>query len=1242
MRRLLALFLLSSCQGGGCDPTSLSLSPLPAPLPPDEIVEGAVQVRVSRAGFARLEEAAPPLFSSVLAGGLCVPPTSIIDGTLSGRATVCMSNGCPNAQAGCLAHATLRNIAFSAPDGGPLGVDVTLDLQVPLAVTYDPPLLPSASCTLDVKAQNLRVAIKLALGAATDGTLAFETQEIRLIDLPLSFGGCSVLGPTIDTLWPLVRAFLESALGGALVDLLRPTIDQLIQGFLPRPLGLSGLLDAGKLLGSLLPGLSGAFELWAVPGGHVELKGGGLSLGLMIGVGSDADPTTRSAAASGPGSYHEHAPCVPDVPLVLPTLPRHPARGTFVLPQVPAFAGMPEASGDFAVGVSHTLLDLFGFHAVNSGLLCASVGTKLVPLLTVGTLGIVLPSLGKLADDDKAPLLLRLRPQQAIHIGIGTGAADPTTHKILDPVLALDARQLKVDFYAWVRDGYERAFTMVLDTKIGVNVEFQLTPDGKPAILPVLGEITSENLTIQLEHAELLAESKDDLQRLFPMLVGIIVPAVSGMLQAFPLPTFGGYTLSDLSLGKLDSGGETFLAVQASLGAVAAGGSGGAGGAGAAGGGGGGGGVGGGGLFSLAPLATTRIVRTEVAAPDRATLQRAVLLPSQDPGRDALPSVTVTLGEDALGRSLEHQWRLDGGGWHAFSPAAPLVIRDPTLLLEGAHLLQVRARVVGDWRSLDLAGATVPVAITFAKADESISRSSGCATGARSVPSGGLVLLLALVLSWRRRVSLVLFAGLGACSDEKPAAGIKCGDDSQCASAPCRQGALALCDSGACVCADDVPLGKVGRYAALAEVDGRAMVAAYNETYGDLCVGAVVPPGRVTEWAFVDGVPEGPVVAPGSRVRRGVRVPGDDVGRYPAIAVGKDGQPRVVAYDASSKALRYAVRSAAGASGAGGAGRGAAGHGGAGGGVAPAATWRAHAIEIGGPGMMDPDVGRWPALAILEDGRPAVAYYAEKPVPGGKRGELHLAVAQTAAPTQTGDWRITALDGGALEPMPPAGSALPHATGQKPSLVALPGGDLAVAYYDARTGDLVLARWSAQGGQARAPEVIDGATMAKDTGDQGFDVALAVGPGGALHALYQDAVLGVLRHQDLATHTIELVDDGLRTEGKNADGRDEPVRHWVGQGAVLLASGDRLLAYYQDSTAHGVLSSVRSPTGGRQGGPWDPAKPVPALAAIDPLVSGWYLRGVLTADEAWLSYQAYDPKTQAAWVEVQALPVSVR
>ena len=75
-------------------------------------------------------------------------------------------------------------------------------------------------------------------------------------------------------------------------------------------------------------------------------------------------------------------------------------------------------------------------------------------------------------------------------------------------------------------------------------------------------------------------------------------------------------------------------------------------------------------------------------------------------GPDTYRKLELLVTADALDSRVEdseheYSWRLDGTTWSAFQPQSTFSVTHPLLLLQGRHELEVRARRVDDYRTLD-------------------------------------------------------------------------------------------------------------------------------------------------------------------------------------------------------------------------------------------------------------------------------------------------------------------------------------------------------------------------------------------------------------------------------------------------------------------------------------------------------------------------------------------------------------
>ncbi len=687
---LTIMFLALSACGGIGSGCGCSQQPLPpGGLPDDQTVEGGGQIRVTRAGFEKLTSVVPAILNDSLGGGFCVDRQSILG------ADVCYTNqgGC---NPGCRVNVSVQETRLQVTNAQTLNVYVRANANA--SVRIDPPIF--SACTMTITANNL--SADLDIGFSIDpatGELRLRLNRINDYNLSgVNYSGCSV----ISFLASLVTDLLDSFLGEFIVDLLTPTINDLIQGFLPDPLGIEGMVDVGQLLAGVSPGTEGFMEARMVPGGYVQLGGGGMSLGLITGLNADQDPTTRTAALDSEPAY-----CVPPIPA--PNFAAPPAslpvstRGTFTLMPAGAFVGSPEPADDLAIGMSETTLDLAGHHLVTSGGLCLGVGTSLVEQLKLGTIGLLVPSIGELGTGDE-PLLLVTRPQKAIDFSIGDGTE-------ASPALTLHIKGFEVDFYGFIYERYTRAFTMSLDLDVGVNLEFTQMPGMPAQVIPTLVGLSSSNIGITVLNNEFVRETRSQLEAVLPTVFDLALPLLANGIGPIDVPDFAGFTLNNLRVQKVTTAQDDFMAIYASLGAS----------------------------MMMRDRATqypslegvidtldqhaemgnwpelvamgpggaqARLVSVSVPQPEDV---RAALVAKDMTG---LPSVTIDVdARDAHGRALEWSWNLNGGMFRPFTTASPLVIADRAFAWQGKYTIGLRSRVVGDYRTTTPETIDIPVVI---------------------------------------------------------------------------------------------------------------------------------------------------------------------------------------------------------------------------------------------------------------------------------------------------------------------------------------------------------------------------------------------------------------------------------------------------------------------------------------------------------------------------------------------------
>ena len=166
------------------------------------------------------------------------------------------------------------------------------------------------------------------------------------------------------------------------------------------------MIDVGKLLAGVSPGTAGRDRsAHRARAATSTLDGNGMSLGVITGLNSDADPTTRTGMRPDGVPYCQRAGAVraaaaaAELRAPRRTRCRPTARSTFALNAADAVQRHARpVHADIAMGISQTTLDQLGHHLVTSGGMCLGVGTTFIKQLNVGTIGILVPSLGDLAE----------------------------------------------------------------------------------------------------------------------------------------------------------------------------------------------------------------------------------------------------------------------------------------------------------------------------------------------------------------------------------------------------------------------------------------------------------------------------------------------------------------------------------------------------------------------------------------------------------------------------------------------------------------------------------------------------------------------------------------------------------------------------------------------------------------------------------------------------------------------------
>lgn len=692
------LFFTMACGGGGCGGCSC-VGPIPGGFPIEERVENAAQVRLTSSGVQFIEDNIDSLVTLALPGGLefDIPRT---EGSSSGVDY----DICPDSDCKARIEISEFELTPEAPNRLQASIRVILDSRdssgarrhIPVRVR--PFILPSATCRLDLDS---RRGGREFVGLVANIDFVAETQPARLgytkvvvsdanlapsegiEDDDLNIGGCSGYAWLLNLFKGTLVGLLEDQVGGILQGAIE---DQLCtrQGefgcpratfpeggdttdpdavcrygmstdsaCVPMLLGTDGQGDLGAaFLGSVSPGTHAPGQFVLASGGDGEAVSEGLSLFMYGGfLGTTRDFATHPA----------HNPCVPVVdPPPLPTIPR---AATFRGNSVPGLAADPH----LGIGLSESFLNHAGYGMYDGGLLCIGTGTSLSQQLSTGLFSLLVRSLSDLAfPSADAPIAISLRPQKPPTFEVGSAAGEPSLTITLD--------DLQMDFYVWSSERFIRFMTYQSDLSIPINL---VAMDGE--IVPEITEIGAENSTVT--NSDLLREDPAMLADTIQSVLTSFASMFTSGLGGFALPELAGLELQvpEGGIRGINDGGEEFLGIFANL--------------------------------AVAPAsAYSAPVQTELRLGDLHLDRHAMRIESWKEG--ALPQLELHIdveGPEAV--EFEYSWRIDDKMWSPWTREPDMVVEDEVLLFQARHVVEARARVVGERDSVDVTPAFAEVLV---------------------------------------------------------------------------------------------------------------------------------------------------------------------------------------------------------------------------------------------------------------------------------------------------------------------------------------------------------------------------------------------------------------------------------------------------------------------------------------------------------------------------------------------------
>ncbi len=703
-------FGLIACGGGGCGGCGdgCGVAPIPGGFPIEERVPNSAQVRLTNAGIGFLENNADALVALALPDGLTFPiERQEISAGIT--ITICSEND-------CAAQAEIDQLRLIP--GAPNQIEVRLRLILDSRNLAGERARWDGTCDLDLDSRRggrpyVGLTAVIALVEETEAARRGYTK-VEVVSVGLTPGediendDIRISGGILGSCAALNLGFIK----GFIIDLVSDQLGGLIQGAIddqlcttqgefgcptgtfavpadggadavcryaanesaacvPMLLGTDGQGDLGAaFLGSVSPGTHAPGQFLLAAGGDGEAVNDGMSVFLYGGfLGTSRDFAT----------VYPHNPCVPLIePPAIPAIPR---ANIFRGNTVEGLASPPHVG----IGLSEDFLNHAGYGAFDAGLLCIGAGTSLSQQLSSGLFSLLVPSLNRLTfPNESVPLAVMLRPQRPPTFEIGTGTED-------DPLLTVLLDDLQVDFYVWSNERYVRFMTYQADLSLGVNLAVM---DGE--IVPnVVGLSASESTVTNFE--DLLAEDPERLAGVIQSVLETFAGMAFGDLGGFALPELMGLELQVQEggvRGVEDSGAE-FLGIFANL------------------------------AVAPSPAALSAPVDTQVVVAGLELDRTGMTLDHW--GEGALPRLYLDLSATGpAGAALEYSVRLDGMAWSAWTADPQVVIEHPTLRFQARHVVEARARVVGERDSVDLSPALTEVLVDITAPElELVSESDG-------------------------------------------------------------------------------------------------------------------------------------------------------------------------------------------------------------------------------------------------------------------------------------------------------------------------------------------------------------------------------------------------------------------------------------------------------------------------------------------------------------------------------------
>ncbi len=635
----------TSC--GGC------VEPPAEPFPTAPRVYDGVQMRVTQSGLVFIEDNLPDILASLLQDGLTFEIPRTDTGILS---VVFCDSTCTMTIEILDSNLTLVGTNTVVFDG---------HMNVSGEVTMDANLMET--CRFPLLIQNKPISVPIAL--QVDGFTGFFYFEIGDLDLTIEDGDYDIVcGVVWDFILdnPLIKPLLTGAINLAMGLAMGGAIDSMVAeqscaacDFYTAGCPASHPCDSNddfcKSGSNCLRkplGIVGTLDLGQQLESIDPQNDAAVEMLLALGQARQPDqhPFIRNNGLEVRligGTYSDQDDCVPaPAPVDIP--PVGEAQTLFFGNTIPGIGGAYMVG----VAIADMYLDHLFYQFWRSGLLCLSIDSYGIEQISSKTLSLFLPSLDLVADRENLPVRLTLRPEGVPYMEVGEGTFDQDGN-MLEPILYIFLPDFGMDFWMNMQGRWIKFLSLTQDVEVHLGIQF--TADNQ--VIPILDENSVIVTNAVASDYELLAEDTATLEDTVPQLIGMFLPMLTDTMGEIAIPDLQGFILDVKSVqGDVSRPGTDyyeFMSIYAGL------------------------------DFSPPPTppTNTRVLLGPVT-PDGFHLEL------QDPG-------------------VEIQYRLDNGYWSPFrrGPVVEVFRR----LLPGRHELEVRAREIGRYRTLD----PTPVCLAF-------------------------------------------------------------------------------------------------------------------------------------------------------------------------------------------------------------------------------------------------------------------------------------------------------------------------------------------------------------------------------------------------------------------------------------------------------------------------------------------------------------------------------------------------